>query len=232
MSLLIKIYLENDLVGVRALLQKGEDVEENRRICCEAILWCKPHQPDFEEWVMMFMEHGAVLKTIYNEGIFRQEDGQEMYHRAVSSSLFHLRVLQLCEQHGLDINARDRHQHTPLNIACCFRNVKGVEWLLSKGADVNARDESGATILDIVVDPDSNSINPDIFFMLLKHGAERGGSVGILPSVLGVIRSLKVILTLVSVHRVPRLCKGGIRSLPPELLRILAGFNDTFLAND
>jgi ankyrin repeat protein len=50
---------------------------------------------------------------------------------------------------GADINARDPVGRTPLIYAVRHKQRATVEFLLRRGADPSARDQSGATALDL-----------------------------------------------------------------------------------
>ncbi len=218
MTTLIQLVSRRNFVGAQKFLEDGGDVHEDMDPCGEPILWCYSDDEDFEVWIDLFMKHGATIKNIC------LWNGRTMYHVAVHSSLFHLRILELCEQHELDINEQDMDGMTPLHLACCHQNVQAVKWLISKGADVNLDDRYGTSVLDIVVDPISGMTLDyiAITLILLKHGAKPNKTKDS-SDVRRMIKHVKMIISLASVHRVPRLCKGDIRLLPPELMRVLAG---------
>src|SRR5262249_15366349 len=48
---------------------------------------------------------------------------------------------------GVDVNARDADENTPLLLAAVYTGPECVELLLKKGADVNAKNKSGVTPL-------------------------------------------------------------------------------------
>jgi ankyrin repeat protein len=71
---------------------------------------------------------------------------------------------------GVDVNARDRRQWTPLHFAARTKNPAVVKLLLEAGADVNATDDEGITPLHqgLLQHP----VNLEITKMLLAAGAK------------------------------------------------------------
>lgn len=75
---------------------------------------------------------------------------------------------------GADINTRDRHERTPLIMACMMRGenfLKIVKWLIDNRADVNLSDEWGDTPLHHAVWAAACSNKLDVIDMLLSAGA-------------------------------------------------------------
>ena len=67
------------------------------------------------------------------------------FSSAAASGSFELVSLYLAA--GMDINTKDSHKRTPLQMAAQGKNVPLVEWLIARGADVNTSDENGSTPL-------------------------------------------------------------------------------------
>lgn len=71
-------------------------------------------------------------------------------------------------EYGADINERSNDM-TPLMIAARYNNVEIVEYLLSKGADVNFKNESGMTALKCAI----ASKATDVEAVLRSKGARK-----------------------------------------------------------
>jgi ankyrin repeat protein len=94
------------------------------------------------EKINMFVEaHGANWRT---EG-----DKWNLLHMALLSVSESPRpdVVQHLIGFGVDVNARDRRQWTPLHFAARTKNPAVVRLLIEAGADVNAKDDEGITPL-------------------------------------------------------------------------------------
>ncbi|MBN1766117.1 MAG: ankyrin repeat domain-containing protein [Sedimentisphaerales bacterium] len=86
-------------------------------------------------------------------------------------------LLMILIDWGLDVNARNAYKETPLHKAVRWDEVKNVEILLSRGADVHARDKDGNTPLNIMANNYANGVTGEederaITEMLLEKGAD------------------------------------------------------------
>jgi ankyrin repeat protein len=72
---------------------------------------------------------------------------------------------------GCDVDARDPNGRTPLYTAALYDQAKVAEFLISKGADVNAEDVDAFTVLDAA------GGNIDIARMLIEAGADVNAGV-------------------------------------------------------
>jgi ankyrin repeat protein len=77
------------------------------------------------------------------------------------------RVKELIEK-GVDVNARDKDDWAPLDIAAYNGYASVAELLIKNGADVNARDNKGFTPLHFA----AYNGHVDVAELLLKHGAD------------------------------------------------------------
>lgn len=66
------------------------------------------------------------------------------------------------------MNAKDKWVWTPLHYACWKNRGDTVELLLAKGADLNAREEKGKTLLSVAREEG----HTEIVELLRKHGAK------------------------------------------------------------
>jgi len=81
--------------------------------------------------------------------------------------------IEAVKQHlaaGMDVDARDAEDKTPLQHAAFWRHKEIVELLIAKGADLNAKDEEGGTALDWAI----LSKRTEIADLLRKHGGKHG----------------------------------------------------------
>lgn len=69
------------------------------------------------------------------------------------------------------LNASDRHGWTPLMVATYNNQIEVVEFLLSQGADVNAVNNNGTTLLMYAKEAYTRTGDSTIFSLLLKFGA-------------------------------------------------------------
>ena len=79
--------------------------------------------------------------------------------------------IEAVKQHltaGTDVDARDAEDKTPLQHAAYWGHKEIAELLIAKGADVNAKDNTGTTTLDWA------KYKPEIADLLRKHGGKTG----------------------------------------------------------
>jgi ankyrin repeat protein len=98
-------------------------------------------------------------------------DGETPLHRCYS-----VNIARLLLDHGADISAIDRHGNTPLHTLAIYGRVEVMQFLLSRGAEVNLRNSNGQTAWDILrSDPEFDDVRE-----LLEEGGSdlrvaRGG---------------------------------------------------------
>ena len=71
-------------------------------------------------------------------------------------------------EHGVDANARDFKNATPLHLASEEGDIDAVQLLLQYSADVHAQDDEGRTLFMRA----TAKGYPNIIQLLLEHGAE------------------------------------------------------------
>jgi len=84
--------------------------------------------------------------------------------------------LEVLHRLGLPIDARDNGGSTPLLDAIECHQAEAAEWLLKRGADVNARDKDGWTSLHNAyatsLDYEEDGIPSPLIAVLEKYGAD------------------------------------------------------------
>ena len=71
---------------------------------------------------------------------------------------------------GKDVNAKNKHERTPLHPAVYSGHKEIAELLIEKGANVNAKDHNGETPLDVAI----GRKHTETADLLRKHGAKTG----------------------------------------------------------
>ena len=69
---------------------------------------------------------------------------------------------------GKDVNAKNKHERTPLHPAVYSGHKEIAELLIEKGANVNAKDHNGETPLDVAI----GRKHTETADLLRKHGAK------------------------------------------------------------
>jgi ankyrin repeat protein len=87
-----------------------------------------------------------------------------------SADLGHVDVVRALIVGGADLEASDFYGWTPLMKATYHNNIEIVKLLVDNGADVNARNSSGNSILYIA---EELNRQPEILHLLVNTGATR-----------------------------------------------------------
>lgn len=82
------------------------------------------------------------------------------------------KILQLFVDKGVDINAKDKNQYSPLMYLTIKEepNLDIIRYMIKKGADVNAKDRSGKSIIRLLIE--SRTLNLDLVKLLVENGAD------------------------------------------------------------
>ena len=98
-------------------------------------------------------EHGRTITALLTHGADASErgkDGESFLHLSVISAtrlIVFIQYLQDQTDIHLAIDIRDHENRTPLHWAAAMSNHESMEMLLRAGADISAKDCSGATVL-------------------------------------------------------------------------------------
>lgn len=105
----------------------------------------------------------ALSLLVLSTGSQAQVDPSEALYRAIrNDDLASIRTL--VDEAGVDL--RDSRGQTPLILASAFGSLEAMEWLIDRGAEVNAASASGITALHLAVG-DAGKVR-----LLIDHGAD------------------------------------------------------------
>ncbi len=127
-----------NLETLRFLLEAGEnpDQKNGEESSSPLVLACRN---DYEEAAALLLQAGARADG-------RGGDGGPPLYAAIKAEA--MGILDLLHQNGARIDRRERqNEETPLHLAASRDSGKTAEWLLTRGADPEARDRDGQTPL-------------------------------------------------------------------------------------
>lgn len=147
---LIDAVREGNLEGVRALIDKGANVNV---------------RTEFGETPLHLAESREIARLLISKGA----DVHAKDHEFGMTPLFNatVEVSKLLVAKGADVNAKGKKGVTPLAWAVYWDNIEKIEFLISKGADLNAGDEDLKTPLHIA----ANWNKTEIAALLISKGA-------------------------------------------------------------
>lgn len=151
--------LNGNLKKVRALLAEGADINGHSRGDPNTAL------------LFAFMEgHREVWRHLLDAGAdvhAKDETGETAMHVAARAG--DVEALEALSNLGLPVEARDQFGRTPLMGA----TGEAIEWLLKHGADPNATDKDGCTVLhEVCLYGDLDEEGEAVFALLENYGAD------------------------------------------------------------
>jgi ankyrin repeat protein len=144
---IVKAIENDDYIGVKQAIKKGADLEqivenelnENE----ESLLFYALHRKCTLDTIKLLIESGVDIYKCDPEGV-------SFLDEAIVTGNLEL-VRMLVEEKGMDVNKTQRKSgFTPLMQAACYGYTDIVEFLLAKGADIDARDASDLDVFDYV----------------------------------------------------------------------------------
>lgn len=178
-----------DVSRVKALLNKGTDVNETNESGATALMWAAGRGDN--EIVEVLLAKGAdvnaktrvgltallfasnqghtqTVKVLLNAGADVNAGAEEGHTALLAAALTgHTEIVKLLLNAGADVNARAEGGDTALTWASLKGHTGTVKVLLNNGADVHARTESGSTALTLA----SEKGHTEIVQLLKKAGA-------------------------------------------------------------
>jgi cytohesin len=153
--------------AVRTLIEQGADANFRRPhdgyTPLHATIWCKGARVDIRI-LRLLLEHGALVDV-------QIPSGNTAINLIIPNTEKEVDAAKLLIEFGANPNGGKTDQnYTPLHRAVYSGVYELVELYLSKGANVNPRNDVGETPLDIAC----RRKHQDIIALLEKHGAVRG----------------------------------------------------------
>lgn len=95
-----------------------------------------------------------------------------------AANRYSIEIIEFLLEKGLDVNARDFYDKTPLHHACCNWGhpdcqAQVIKLFLEYGADVTIKDRAGFTPMDVLKELDPTDIDPELI-PLLESYAKKG----------------------------------------------------------
>ncbi|HEY7309173.1 MAG TPA: ankyrin repeat domain-containing protein [Gemmataceae bacterium] len=132
----------NELHRVRVLLDYGASLDDRGRYGLTALHYGV--RGGKLSLIQLLLERGALADALDENGL------TPLLHLSKTRSKADpVPVMELLAEHGANVNARDETQSTLLMYFARRGHVGPVQWLLSHGADPNARNRSGKTAADL-----------------------------------------------------------------------------------
>lgn len=169
---------EGDLEMVEALLDKGTDINAQRKAIMN--LSNKPnysHEGNtalFSALVLAVKEEGSdMLEFLLEKGAdsnIKNKEGETVLHWV---SMFNQKeCIKLLMDYGADVNAIDNEGNTPLISACLAitPDIENIKILLDTGAEINAVNNEGNTVL-LCIASSTIDYDTEIIDFLINAGA-------------------------------------------------------------
>ncbi len=142
--------LENDnLVKLRKLLEEGADLSR-LVVVGEEYEMDEPEEIGILFFAIRRFVSLEAIKLLSEYGLdIKMRDAHGVSALDTAIKFKRVDVIEFCLDEGFDVNGSSRKSGiTPLMLASCFGDRTIVELLLSKGADINAKDKSGMSPTD------------------------------------------------------------------------------------
>ncbi|GFS92088.1 ankyrin-3 [Nephila pilipes] len=94
------------------------------------------------EFVELLLNHGALINQ-------KNKNNNNFTALHYSSSKGHFEIVKLLIEKGADLEAKESHDLTPLQVAILKEHYNVAEILIAKGADLSSKDKFGSTALHI-----------------------------------------------------------------------------------
>ena len=157
----VEVLKNDDYIGVKMLIKKGLDVNEENDIGESVLASALRYRCDFD-LLMLLVENGADIFDFDNEGV-------SIFDMAITYD--DMQMVKYILDKGIDVNqTRRRSGFTALMAASCYGRVDIAKLLLENGANHKSLDAKGFSAIDFarkmnkksvleLFDYDENSLN-------------------------------------------------------------------------
>jgi ankyrin repeat protein len=129
----------NDYIGVKKYIKDGGDLEDSNE-AEESVLAVSMRYKCDNDLVMLLINAGADIYDFDEEGV-------SIFEVAITYN--YLEIVQYFISEGIDVNKTQRRSgFTPLMAATCYGRVEIVKLLMQHGADKDAVDLKGISVID------------------------------------------------------------------------------------
>ena len=145
----IELLKNNDLIGVKKYIKDGADVNDSSENGESVLASSLRYGCDFN-LIMLLVEKGADIYDFDEEGV-------TIFDMAVTYD--NMDMVQYMIEQGMDVNHTNRKSRfTPLMAAACYGRVEIAKLLIKHGADKNAVDSKGISVIDFARKTNKKSI--------------------------------------------------------------------------
>ena len=145
----IELLKNNDFFGVKKYIKEGADVNEASESGESVLASSLRHRCDFE-LVMLLVQSGADIYDFDEEGV-------AVFDMAVTYD--NLDMVKYLISEGFDVNStKRRSKFTPLMAAVCYGRVEMAKFLIEQGANKDAVDSKGISVIDFARKTNKKSI--------------------------------------------------------------------------
>lgn len=139
----------NDFIGIKKYIKDGGDVNEANETGESVLASSLRHGCDFK-LIMLLVESGADIYDFDEEGV-------SIFDMAVTYN--NMEMVKYLIAQGVNVNRTTRRSRfTPLMAAACYGRLEIAKLLLEHGADKNAVDAKGISVIDFARKTNKKSI--------------------------------------------------------------------------
>ena len=154
----------NDFIGVKKYIKDGADVNDANE-SEESVLALSMRYKCDDDLVMLLVESGADIHDFDEEGV-------SIFEMAITYGNL-LMVKYMIEQ-GVDVNLTQRRSRfTPLMAATCYGRTEVAKILIENGANKEATDSKGISVIDF-----ARKMNKKSILELLDYDANAAKNTG------------------------------------------------------
>ena len=145
----IEFFKNNNFIGVKKYIKDGADVNDANETGESVLAASLRHKCD-TDLVMFLIESGADIYDFDEEGV-------SIFDMAITYD--NIEIVQYLINEGIDVNVTNRRSRfTPLMAAACYGRIDVAKLLIENGADKNAVDSKGISVIDFARKMNKKSI--------------------------------------------------------------------------